>query len=104
MAKKESAEKAVAPEAPAVTEQELEAIFSGPAVLANKVYFSSMANGVRLTFMEQRSQTEPPIFRTAAFLSVQDAIALLKLMQDRLKGIEEQLQAAVEEARKDDVK
>ena len=78
-----------------IAEEELQAIFSGPAVLSNKVYASIVAAGVRITFMEQTSETATSIYRTAAVLSIQDALALRDLLSRHLGEIEKNLNEAI---------
>ena len=68
-----------------VTDEELRASFSGPAVRSNKIYLSIMADGsVRIAFMEQQGDAMPPVFRTAVILSRQDALSLRDLIARQL--------------------
>lgn len=77
-----------------VTDDELNAAFSGPAYHANKIYLTLTTAGVRLAFMEQQGSAVFPQFRTAAILSIQDAISLKNLLVRRLESIEEMLKTA----------
>jgi hypothetical protein len=55
-----------------VTPVELNAAFSGPAVLANRFFITKIGSLVRISFTEEPPNSGP-IFRTAVVLSQQDA-------------------------------
>ncbi len=78
----------------AVSEQELEVAFSGPATAANRVYVTIGPLGVRIAFSEQRGPDKTAHFRTAVILSIQDGILLRDVLSKTLKGAE----AAIEKA------
>lgn len=66
----------------------LDAAFSGPATLANKVAVSPAPGGVRLTFLEVGIDgITPPAFRAAVFLQYSDLAALADLMRTTLDGL-----------------
>lgn len=71
-----------------VSDEELQASFSGPAVHSNKMYVSPMGAGARISFMEQVGDVVPPEFRVAVLLSYPDAIALRDLLTRQLEKIE----------------
>lgn len=77
-----------------VSQEELQAAFSGPALNANKVYSSVMPAGIRLSFMEHHPEEVPPTYRTAVLLSIGDAIALKNLLVRQLAQFEEMLEQA----------
>jgi hypothetical protein len=69
---------------------------SQPAVWSNK-FFVSMGSVLKIAFLEQGGPTEPVFFRTAAVMSVQDAIALKNLLVGLLAEPERQIQAFQEQ-------
>lgn len=71
-----------------VSDDELRAAFSGPAVLSNKFYTTLGPSGVRLAFMEALGDRVPPIFRAAVVLPYQDALALRDLLTAQLSDID----------------
>ncbi len=83
------------------TEQDIaneEAIWGGPAFLANKIWVVYTGQMVRITFGEQGGPDETPRFRTAVGLTPNDAIAFAKLLKDIVKPYEDaQQQKAKEE-------
>ena len=78
-----------------VTPEELKVVFSGPALLTNRMFVTLDRYGVRIAFTEQK-RDDVPSFRTAVVMSLQDAIALRNLLDSRLKPIEAQIQSAEE--------
>ncbi len=82
----------------AVSETELDIANSGPALLSNRFYVTVAPFGVRIAFTEQSNPQKPPAFRTAVVMSIQDGIALYKLMQDLLKEAEASIEKAKAEA------
>lgn len=80
-----------------VSDEELRASHSGPALLANRVLITKTASGVRLSFMEMQLGKVPSIYRTAVILAYQDAISLRDLLTEQLKEVEDQLKAATAE-------
>ena len=92
-----------------VSDEELRAAFSGPAVRSNKIYLSMTDSGIRIAFMEQHGTSVPPIFRLAVSVSFPDAFALRDLIArqlDQIEGLEagfrEAIETAKSEAKKDD--
>jgi len=79
------------------TEAELSVANSGPAVLANRFYVSVGPQGPRIAFAEQITEQTLPVFRTAVIMSVQDGIALYKVLQGLLKESEAALQKSTSE-------
>lgn len=86
--KTEIAEKFGLPEAPAVTDAETGIINGGPAYFSNKIYATMMPQGMRVTFAELNPASPIPAFRSAVFLSFQDAVALADLLQRQIAQIE----------------
>jgi hypothetical protein len=82
------------------SEDDLQIVFSGPAVAANKIFVTLSSAGIRLTFTEQRNPKVAPVFRTAALVSIPDAISLRDLLSKVLREIEPQIQDAIAAARK----
>ena len=80
-----------------VSDEELKAAFSGPAVHSNKIYLSMIEGGVRISFMERYGSAVPPVFRSAVMLSFQDAFSLRDLIARQLAQIEG-LEAGLKEA------
>lgn len=86
-----------------VSEEDLRAAFSGPAVRSNKIFLSMTEGGVRLAFMEQHGDVVLPVFRAAVLLSFQDALSLRDLIARQLEGLQEFLKEVTErEVKKDD--
>jgi hypothetical protein len=81
-----------------VPPEEVAAAFSGPAVLANKFYLTTMPAGARLAFCEQRQTSSLPEFRAAVIISVQDAVELMHLLNRMIGPIEEQIKAVLSAA------
>lgn len=77
-----------------VSDDELRAAFTGPAVNSNKMYLSMMSAGARISFMEQHGDAVSPTFRTAVILSIQDALQLRDLLVRQLGKIEEAIMSA----------
>jgi len=73
-----------------VREAETEMAFSGHAVTANRFYVHMSPSWVRLTFAEQGSVNQTPVFRTAAALSIDDMISLNNLLTQMLAEVVEQ--------------
>lgn len=67
-----------------VTDFELRAAFSGPAVLSNKMYCTAGPFGVRIAFMEQIGDKVSPQFRAAVTMSREDAVALRGIIEQVL--------------------
>ncbi|MBL9049037.1 MAG: hypothetical protein JNK19_02870 [Tabrizicola sp.] len=76
-------------EPPVVTETDTAVINSGPAVFANKMFATTMPQGMRLTFAEVNPGSPTPSFRTAVFLGVHDVAALADLLQRQLALVEQ---------------
>ena len=66
---------------------EMATLLSGPAIYSNKIYVSLSTVGIRITFAEQQ-EGGPPHYRTAAFLSYPDAIALKDLLIRQLSNVQ----------------
>lgn len=77
-----------------VSDDEIRAAFSGPAFHANKIYLTLTKAGARMAFMEQQGTAVPPQFRTAAIMSMEDAVALKNLLVDKLTPIEDAMKSA----------
>ena len=73
---------------PEITDADTSLINSGAAVLVNKMYATVMPFGMRITFAEANPATQVPAFRTAVFLSYQDAAALYDLLHRQLQKVE----------------
>lgn len=97
MADKVSAELDKRPKSEILDGELLES-FSGPAVLANRIFLTITGSGARLSFMEQHGDKVPPQFRTAVILSFEDALALRDLLERQLKDIEKSIKAAKADA------
>ena len=67
----------------AISDKELESTYSGPALLANKFYMTTLPFGIRLTFAEGHTKVDP-VFRSAVFLSPADCRALRDLLSDNI--------------------
>lgn len=72
----------IQPATPGITEQELQQIFSGPSVFANKVFVTLAGPVARLTFMELVGDTLH--FRAAATITLNDLFSL----RDVINGFE----------------
>jgi hypothetical protein len=70
-----------------VTGAELEIAFSGSAIASNR-FFITVGPTVRIAFCEQLGEEVGPKFRTAVSLPIQDAIALVEVLQKLLAPIE----------------
>ena len=71
----------------AISDKELESTYSGPALLANKFYMTTLPFGFRLTFAEEHAKVDP-VFRSAVFLSPTDCRALRDLLSDNIARME----------------
>ncbi|MGP0093289.1 MAG: hypothetical protein ACLPKB_25600 [Xanthobacteraceae bacterium] len=69
------------------------AIWGGPAFLANRVWVVYSGQMVRITFGEQGGPEETPRFRTAVGLTPADAIAFAELLKNVVKPYEEEMKA-----------
>ena len=78
-----------------ITDEDLVASFSGPAVLSNKIVLTKTPSGVRLAFLEMQVGKMPPSFRAGVILGYENAIALKDLLILHLKEIEVQIKGAV---------
>jgi hypothetical protein len=67
------------------------AAFSGPAPMANKIYLTISPVTGRLAFVEFPPDVDggPPHFRAAVTLTINDLIALQKLLNDNLKDVKQ---------------
>ena len=70
-----------------VPKETMQEIFSGPALLSNRIYVTVTAMGVRLSFMEMIDQNSPPKFRTAVFLPHPDAFAFRDLLNKQMENV-----------------
>lgn len=83
----------------AVSDQEMEAAYSGPAVASNRFFTTIGVGGaVRIAFAEQRSPNAIPVFRSAVILQMEDAIAFRNLLIRILREPEIALKRATSEA------
>jgi hypothetical protein len=73
-----------------ISQEEHEAAFSGPAVLANR-FFVHRGQMVRIAFAEQSAENKVPMFRTAVALTLTDAVALGIVLKTLLADIEKQM-------------
>lgn len=78
-----------------VSEEDLRAIFSGPALHSNRMFATNLAAGMRIAFMEQVGEHVPPIFRTAVVLAYSDAVHLRDLLNRQLEPIEKSMKEAL---------
>lgn len=76
---------------PQIPDAELKAAFDGPALASNRFFITVGENGVRLAFTEQWKDGEPPIFRCATIISIQDAIQFRNLLSNMLAPFEQQI-------------
>jgi hypothetical protein len=67
-----------------VSEADLRAAFSGPAISSNKIFVTRTVGGIRIAFTEQYVATYAPEFRTAVMLSFEDAMQLRDLLINQL--------------------
>jgi hypothetical protein len=81
-----------------VSDTELAVTVAGPAVLTNKFFVGIGPHGVRVTFAEQTGPTMPPVFRSAVVMSLQDGIALYRLLQELLADAEKHIESAASPA------
>ena len=81
-----------------VSPEELDVSFSGPAPAANRFFVNLSAGGVRIAFTEQVPNSSKNYFRSAAVLSVGDAIELHKVLRNLLAPFEQ----AVDQAQKEE--
>ena len=54
--------------------------FSGPALHSNRFFVNAWPNAVRIAFLENSDPANTPQFRSAVMLSLDDAVALQKLL------------------------
>lgn len=80
-----------------VSDREMEIVFSGPALLSNKVYATGLSTGVRLAFCEIRSGDTEPVFRSAIFIAYPDVPAFIKVLQRAMERVEMQFVEAPKE-------
>lgn len=84
------------PKRPAEIAPDLEALYSGAAIYANRIYVTMIIpSGVRVSFVE-RSEGGKELFRTAAFLSILDAIELRDLLIRQLETVQVDLKIGEE--------
>ena len=76
------------------TPADVQAAFSGGALLVNRTFLTLTPAGLRFAFAEQSSVEAPLAFRAAVVMSIQDAIALRNAMEKILSPIESQLEGA----------
>ena len=81
-----------------VTAEDVNVAFSGPAHLANQFIVACVPAGVRIAFCEQASPETTARFRSAVVLSLQDGIALYRLLQEALQEPEAALRRLEAEA------
>ena len=77
-----------------VSDRELEIAFSGLAAASNRFFISLRPGGVRIAFTEQRGPDREPVFRSAVMLSMQDGIALYRMLSEMLKDVEATIEKA----------
>jgi len=75
------------------TADELEVAYSGPAPGANKFIITIGQPGVRIAFTEKHPFTDQVFFRSAVTMHPVDAIALYKILESMLAGLEGTFQA-----------
>lgn len=76
--------------------ENLERAFAGPAVFSNRIYATLSPLGIRLTFMESSPNGEEQ-YRTAAYLSILDGIALKDLLERQLGNVQVAVEPKQEE-------
>jgi hypothetical protein len=79
----------ITPAIQGITEEELQLIFSGPAVFANKVFVTIAGPVARITFMDLVGDTLH--FRTAAMVALNDLLSLRDVISglaDKVKVVE----------------
>jgi len=85
-------------EGSALSREDLEAAFAGPAPHSNRFFVTLGASGVRIAFTEQNPGIGPQ-FRVATIMSYQDAIQLTELLQRLLKPVQDQIAEAEKAAK-----
>ena len=83
--------------AKSLTKEEIKVLSSGAAVYSNRFLATLTPAGIKVVFTEQNGEKDIPTFRTGVILSVQDGIALYKLLQKLLKEQERALKKATTE-------
>lgn len=81
-----------------VPQDELDVSYSGPAPAANRFIINISPIGVRIAFMEQVPNSSKNYFRSAATVSVADAIQLYHILSDMLAPLEQAESRAQEQA------
>ena len=79
-----------------LTPEEIDAVFSGPAPLANRFVATLHPSGVRMAFAEQIVTGGNSFFRTAVVLNYSDAIDLYKVLQTLLQNVEAEIKKSPE--------
>ena len=83
-----------------VSPEELDVSFSGPAPSVNRFFVNLSASGVRIAFTEQVPKSRKNYFRSAATLTIGDAIQLHRVLHNLLAPFEQTVdQAPKEEAK-----
>ena len=72
-----------------VSPEEMDVSFSGPAPSANRFFVNLSANGVRIAFTERVPNSSKNYFRSAAILTIGDAIELHKALRNLLAPFEQ---------------
>ena len=80
-----------------ISPEELDVSFSGPAPAANRFFINLSAGGVRIAFTEQVPNSSKNYFRSAAVLSIGDAIELHKVLRNLLAPFEQAAEKAQQE-------
>ena len=73
---------------PPLSEEELEIVLSGPAVLINKIYTTALPAGLRITFCENRGDEKTNRFRSAVVISYVDVPSFIELLQRFMERVE----------------
>lgn len=81
-----------------VSDSEVAETLSGPAFHSNRLFCSTVAAGLRITFAEQLGERTAPAFRAAIIIAFPDAIALRDLLTHQLKEIEPQIKEMEKQA------
>ena len=80
-----------------VSPEELDVSFSGPAPSVNRFFVNLSASGVRIAFTEQVPNSSKHYFRSAAILTIADALELHKVLHNLLAPFEQAVDQAPKE-------
>lgn len=67
-----------------IPDKELDQVYSLPAISTNRIIATNFSNGMRLTFGEIGVGRTEATYRTAVFLSFEDAVSLADLINRQI--------------------